>query len=455
MAGTRGTGPGSDGGHLGAGRSSDAGSVPELDPLRRRAGRGTSVPPARGSGLLDPSGGAGGPSGRAGAFAPSRGCAGAVRAAPRRFAILRVAKLKTMGNLHGAAQHHLRERHTPNADPARLDLNEILIGADTAQGIAEDWRRVAPERFRKDAVRAVEYFIGASPEAMGAMSRDDQDLYLRRSLAWIEERHAPGSVISAIVHRDETTPHLSALVVPVDPETGNLNAKRWTGGKAALSAMQTDFAASVAAWGLERGQERSLARHQSIREYYAQIKADAALSASPVPELDLPARGAAGGLSGAIGRKEPIDAYADRLRAEAEARVAELQRQLAAERQASRNLERQAERGRALLIQADARAADRSLLTASQRLEREAHRSLRDVECMEPGAEQRALFAELGAKLDETAAAGVLDPEAHLHFARILDEWDQATPMMTAALKAHANERATERTLGEDDGWSL
>ena len=61
-----------------------------------------------------------------------------MRAAPRRFAILRVAKLKTMGNLHGAAQHHLREWHTPNADSERLDQNEILIGADTAAGIAED-----------------------------------------------------------------------------------------------------------------------------------------------------------------------------------------------------------------------------------------------------------------------------------------------------------------------------
>jgi hypothetical protein len=144
-----------------------------------------------------------------------------------------VAKLKTMGNLHGVAQHHLRERETPNADPDRLDENEILIGADTAGGIAEDWRRVAPAKFRKDAVRAVEYFVGASPEAMEAMSRTDQDRYLYQSLAWIEDRHAPGSVISAIVHRDETTPHLSVIVVPVDPDTGNLNAKRWTGGKAA------------------------------------------------------------------------------------------------------------------------------------------------------------------------------------------------------------------------------
>jgi hypothetical protein len=223
--------------------------------------------------------------------------------------------------------------------------------------------------------------------------------------------------------------------------------------------MQTDFAASVAAWGLERGQERSLARHQSIREYYAQVKADAALSASPAPELDLPARGAAGGLSGAIGRKEPIDAYADRLRAEAEARVAELQRQLGDARQASRDLERQAERERALLIQSDARVADRAnsrtLLTASQKLEREVHKSLRAVECMEPGAEQRALFAELGAKLDKTAAAGVLDPEVHLHFARVLDEWGQATPTMAVALRAHAKERVTGRALGEDDGWGL
>ena len=192
-------------------------------------------------------GGLGGRSWRSGSFAPSSACAAAVGAAPRRFAILRVTKLKTMGNLHGAAQHHLRERHTPNADPARLGENGILIGADTAAGIAEDWRRVAPATFRKDAVRAVECFVGGSPEAMGAMSHADQDRYLRQSLAWIEDRHAPGTIISAIVHRDETTPHLSAIVVPVDPDTGTLNARRWTGGKVALSAMQTDFAATVAA----------------------------------------------------------------------------------------------------------------------------------------------------------------------------------------------------------------
>ena len=182
----KGRGTGSTGGGGGRGGRDAPTAVPELDPLRRRPGRGTGGPPAPGADRLGPSGGAGSlgsRSWRSGSFAPSSACAASVRAAPRRFAILRVAKLKTMGNLHGAAQHHLRERETPNADPGRLAENEILIGADTAAGIAADWRRVAPARFRKDAVRAVEYFVGASLEAMGAMSRADQDRYLLQSLA--------------------------------------------------------------------------------------------------------------------------------------------------------------------------------------------------------------------------------------------------------------------------------
>ena len=59
--------------------------------------------------------------------------------------------------------------------------------------------------------------------------------------------------------------------MPRDGDT--LNAKKWLGGRAALSRMQSDFAEKVARHHeLERGIEGSRAHHQSIKDFYAQIE---------------------------------------------------------------------------------------------------------------------------------------------------------------------------------------
>jgi hypothetical protein len=229
--------------------------------------------------------------------------------------------------------------------------------------------------------------------------------------------------------------------------------------------MQTDFAATVAAWGLERGQERSLARHVSIREYYARVNADAALSASLASKVDLPARGAASGLSGALGRKEPAEDYAERLRTEAEARIAEMQRRLEFERRTVRELEQQTDRGRALLARANERKAQQSsdgrVRDAALKSERQAHAALRQIEGMEEGDEQHVLLKQFATQVDGAAANGALDRDAHLHFARALDEWGEATLAMRKTLETHAKalERSRERSHGRDletdDGWGL
>ena len=61
------------------------------------------------------------------------------------------------------------------------------------------------------------------------------------------------NLIYAGIHRDETTPHLYAYVVPIDPQ-GKLNCRHFLGGAKALSQMQTDFAEQVGQrHGLQRG----------------------------------------------------------------------------------------------------------------------------------------------------------------------------------------------------------
>lgn len=190
-------------------------------------------------------------------------------AGERRYAILRVGKIKTKGQLGAALSHNFRERHTPNADLDRLHENTVLKGPENGRDVIAAWEARAPEKIRKNAVHALEYFVGASPEKMAVMSRTQQDAYFRKALGWFEDRHGKDNVLSAVIHRDETTPHMQILVIPLDAR-GRLNARELVGGRATLSRMQTDFAHEVGiSFGLERGRERSQATHQTIKEYYA------------------------------------------------------------------------------------------------------------------------------------------------------------------------------------------
>lgn len=186
------------------------------------------------------------------------------------YAILRTAKLKSMGGIGGSLAHTYRTRETPNADAQRDHLNEHH-GPGSPEAIREAIRDRLPEKRRKDAVLCLEYFVGASPEFF--QGEQDGAGYFAAAVDWLERRHGAANVVAWSVHRDETSPHLVAYVVPLD-EAGKLNAKRFTGGKAALSRMQTDFAETCGRrFGLQRGIEGSKATHTTIREYYGALNA--------------------------------------------------------------------------------------------------------------------------------------------------------------------------------------
>lgn len=179
--------------------------------------------------------------------------------------------------------HAFREQDTPNADPSRTQGN-THIGAADVDAALKCFNARLPEKVRKNAVLAVEYLMTASPEDMKGKSRQEQDAYFRDGLEWLKHRHGAENVIYAGIHRDETTPHLYAYVVPLDRQ-GKLNCRAFLGGAKALSEMQTDFAQQVGRQhGLQRGLEGSKARHTSIQQYYARVN-----EATPkTPSIDVP-----------------------------------------------------------------------------------------------------------------------------------------------------------------------
>lgn len=74
-------------------------------------------------------------------------------------------------------------------------------------------------------------------------------------------------IISAVVHIDETTPHLHLNLMPI--RNGRLCCKDLF-NRAELTKLQTDFHEAVGKrWGLERGREGSPKKHLSTAEYKA------------------------------------------------------------------------------------------------------------------------------------------------------------------------------------------
>ena len=187
------------------------------------------------------------------------------------FAIMRCKKLSNMGNIAKSLNHAFREQHTPNADPAKTTENEHMAAASTDEAMGKLRGRL-PEKRRKDAVLCVEYVMTASPEWWKTASQQQQAEFFDRSRKWLADKYGAENVIVASVHRDETSPHMTAFVTPITKD-GRLSAKEYIGNKSQMSNDQTTFAAAVRDLGLERGIEGSKARHQTIRAFYAALEA--------------------------------------------------------------------------------------------------------------------------------------------------------------------------------------
>lgn len=235
------------------------------------------------------------------------------------YCILRTAKLSNFGSIAASAKHTFREIPTPNADASRTHLN-WTSGAKTSAAVCAAVSAMLPAKRRKDAVLCIEYLITASPEWFLSATKKARQDYFNGAIAWLKQRHGAANVICLNLQLDEKSPHLVAYVVPMTKD-GRLAAKDFLGGRAKLSAMQTDFWNVVARpVGLERGLEGSTAKHVTAKQYSAALARNPSLKqpVAPMPTLADRATGRARQMEEAY--REEVDAYAlvlEQARAEA------------------------------------------------------------------------------------------------------------------------------------------
>lgn len=193
-----------------------------------------------------------------------------------------------------------------SADVSRSHLNRELIDMPGSRNQRIENRiKEAGVKVRKDSVRAVPIIMSASSEDMQRISSEGKfEAWCQASIKWAQDTHGKENVVSAVLHMDETTPHLHLTVVPIvkgeskdqryrrekaekeakegkeqkkkrkykkkDPEELRLCAADVL-ERGKLREYQTAYAQAVAEFGLERGVEQSPNSHIDINDWYKDL----------------------------------------------------------------------------------------------------------------------------------------------------------------------------------------
>lgn len=186
------------------------------------------------------------------------------------YAIMRGEKRNT-GAMNGIVRHISRTQQTPNADVEQQYRNYAVLGPswDDVAGIHDAIEARTPSKFRRDAVRVIEYLVSASPQWFELNPHRERE-YFEAATAWFQSEFGAANVVSAVVHNDESSPHMHLLVVPRDESSGKpkLNAKGIFGNKGVLRRRQSEFSDAMAHFGVERGKADPERRHTKIRDWY-------------------------------------------------------------------------------------------------------------------------------------------------------------------------------------------
>ena len=160
------------------------------------------------------------------------------------YAILRFAKYKGPEIAH-IESHNERTKEkyasNPDIDTTRSQYNFHLVTPERKYR-AEAEKQIAEAgcRTRSDSVRVVEALVTASPEFFKGKKRSEVKAYFTEALDFIQKHQSKDTIISAVVHMDEKTPHMHLCFVPLT-EDKRLSAKEIVGNRKKLTWWQDEF----------------------------------------------------------------------------------------------------------------------------------------------------------------------------------------------------------------------
>lgn len=161
------------------------------------------------------------------------------------YTILRFKKLKG-GAIGSCERHNERKKEiyksNPDIDIDRSKQNYHIIEQPkyTYGRKVKDLIKESNCKTRKDSVKLVETIITASPEFMQKLSLSEQKEYFKIATDFMIDKVGKQNIISAVVHMDESNPHMHLVFCPINKEN-KLSAKSILGNQKSLSEWQTEY----------------------------------------------------------------------------------------------------------------------------------------------------------------------------------------------------------------------
>lgn len=193
------------------------------------------------------------------------------------FCVMNIQKRKRT-DISGIQKEATRTatEYNNRVQPGMDIFNVNLIQSNNWMQDIQDEINRAGAKTRSNSVVALDAIYTASGEFFKGKSDEENDQFFRDCLRFHQRKF--GHVVSAVIHYDETTPHLHILSVPLTQD-GRLSAREIIGNRTKMSRMQTEFFEQVGrSYGLERGiqmdgqekKKRITAQEHKLREVTAE-----------------------------------------------------------------------------------------------------------------------------------------------------------------------------------------
>lgn len=213
------------------------------------------------------------------------------------YAVLHMEKASASDS--GMSAHIERTVAPKNADAERTHLNREMITfpdgvQNRTQAIQHRLDTAGLQRkIGKNQVRAVRILLTGSPDDMKRIEQTGNlNEWCKDNLNWLRKTYGADNIVSAVLHLDETTPHIHATMIPiVTGERRKKKSEEQSGKKkyrtknsdntrlcaddvmsrVKLKEYQNTYAEQMAKFGLQRGIEGSEAKHITTSQYYREL----------------------------------------------------------------------------------------------------------------------------------------------------------------------------------------
>ncbi len=214
------------------------------------------------------------------------------------YVVLHLEKAK--GTDSAMSSHIERTVKPKNADETKTHLNKELI--EFPEGVQNRTQAIQyrldnaklKRKIANNQVRAIRILLSGSPEDMKRIEESGRmDEWCKDNLDWLKDTYGKENLVSAVLHLDETTPHIHATVIPIvtgksrkaklkdeqagkkryktkDPNTARLCVDDVM-TRVKLKEYQNAYAEKMQVYGLERGIDGSEARHITQPQYYREL----------------------------------------------------------------------------------------------------------------------------------------------------------------------------------------